>query len=34
MNKNFGLATFGNDFGRDTSPHTAKVIKALYEITN
>ena len=27
MNQNFGLATFGKNFGKDTFPNAAKVIK-------
>ena len=34
MKKNFGLATFGKNFGKSTSANVAKVIRALYKIVN
>ena len=34
MNKNFGLASFGKYFGKDTSPNAAKVIKTLNKFVN
>ena len=32
--KNVGLATYGKNFGKSTSPNAAKVIQNLYKIVN